>query len=137
MFKEILRIYFGVYPSFLSPPGALHIRERGIPERINQTSLGAMMARGPWATPSCRCVVVVVVVVSAAWPSGASKTTAYCNTLSKKKTSQFSRRRSAQAIEMINPFGYPPLSDRRYVKGCIWGISGVCPPLSYPLLGNM
>ena len=27
--------------------GGIHIRERGIPERINRTALGAMMAWGP------------------------------------------------------------------------------------------
>ena len=41
----------------------IYVRERGIPERINQSSLGAMMARDPCTTSSCR------VVVSAASPS--------------------------------------------------------------------
>ena len=33
----------------------LQITQRGIPERINQSSLGAMMARDPCTTPSCCC----------------------------------------------------------------------------------
>ena len=36
-----------------SARGADIIRERGIPERINRSSLGAMMAPDPYTTPSC------------------------------------------------------------------------------------
>ena len=32
------------------------VRERGIPERINRNSLGAMVEGGAWATPRCRVV---------------------------------------------------------------------------------
>ena len=35
--------------NLLNYPG--RVRERGPPERINQNSLGARVARGPWATP--------------------------------------------------------------------------------------
>ena len=43
----------GYIPLSLIPTGGHYIRERGIPERINRTSLGAMMARDPCATSSC------------------------------------------------------------------------------------
>ena len=36
-----------ISPSLLSAIAGFYIRERGIPERINRTALGAMMARGP------------------------------------------------------------------------------------------
>ena len=58
VFHEIL-LEKEVHPPLSYPHrGGLlvYIRERGIPERINQNSLGVMVARGLWATPSCRVV---------------------------------------------------------------------------------
>ena len=41
------RHIWGISPSLLSPNRGYVIRERGIPERINRTALGAMMAGDP------------------------------------------------------------------------------------------
>ena len=52
----------GISPSLLSPQGGItYIRERGIPERINRTALGAMVAPGPLgdAIVSLCCVVLL------------------------------------------------------------------------------
>ena len=41
------------------------VRERGIPERINRNSLGAMVGPGPLGD----AIVLLCCVVSAAWPA--------------------------------------------------------------------
>ena len=52
----------GISPSLLSPKGGFMVRERGIPERINWNSLGAMVGPGPLGD----VIVLLCCVVSAA-----------------------------------------------------------------------
>ena len=49
-------------------------RERGITKRINQSSLDAMMARDPWATQSCCCVVSAASRAGLAWGDRMNRT---------------------------------------------------------------
>ena len=43
------------------------VRERGIPERINRTALGAMMARGP-LHDGIVLLLLLLLLLFAAWP---------------------------------------------------------------------